>query len=85
MAAYAIFFIFIAIIGVGLYSIVFNDVVNEIITIMNTYISAGMVSTEFIGYWEFVIGLLIALPILCLLAITIWAMVRAIERRNRGV
>ena len=85
MAAYAIFFIFIAIVGVGLYSIVFNEAVNEIITLMNTYITAGMVSTEFIGYWEFAIGLLIALPILCLVAITIWAMVRAIERRNQGV
>jgi len=82
MAAYAIFFIFLSICGVGLYSIVFNSVVDEINTIMNTYISAGMLSTEFMGYWNFAIGVLVALPLLCLIAITIWAIVRAIEKRT---
>lgn len=82
MAAYAIIFIFLVLCGVGLYAITFNEPVDELITQMNVFISNGEVSTEFVGYWEFAIGLLIALPILCLIALSIWSYVRAIERRQ---
>lgn len=82
MAAFAIFFIFLVIIGVGLYSIVLNYVINEIITLMNPVISAGSMSTEWLGYWNFAIGLLVTFPILVLIALTVWAIVRAIERRS---
>lgn len=83
MAAFAIFFIFLVICGVGLYSIVFNYAVDAIITLTNPFISDGMFSKEWLGYWNFAIGLLVTLPLLALIALTIWAIVRAIERRNQ--
>jgi len=85
MAAYAIFFIFLVLCGVGLYAIVFNYAMNEVITIMNPFIAAGDLSKEWLGYWNFAIALLVSLPLLALIALTIWSMVRAIERRNEGV
>ena len=82
MAAFAIFFIILVIAGVGLYSIAFNVAVDEIITQTNPFITAGELSTEWAGYWNFAIGLLVALPFLAMIALTIWSMVRAISRRN---
>jgi hypothetical protein len=58
---------------------------NEVITIMNPFIAAGDLSKEWLGYWNFAIALLVSLPLLALIVLTIWAMVRAIERRNAGV
>jgi len=82
LAAYAIFFIILVICGVGLYSIAFNYAVDAIITETNEFISIGSFSTEWLGYWNFAIGLLVALPFLAMIALTIWSMVRAIARRN---
>jgi len=84
MAAYAIFFIFLVLCGVGLYAIVINYAMDEVITIMNPFISAGSFSKEWLGYWNFAIALLVSLPLHALIALTIWSMVRAIERRNEG-
>lgn len=52
---------------------------------MNPFISAGMLSKEWLGYWNFAIGLLVALPLLTLIALTAWAVVRAIERRDQVI
>jgi len=85
MAAYAIFFIFLVLCGVGLYAIVFNVAMDEIITLMNPFIAAGDFSKEWLGYWNFAIALLVSMPLLALIALTVWSIVRAIERRNEGV
>lgn len=82
MAAFAIFFIAFVIVTLGLIIVTVNVAINEMITVMNTFISDGSVSKQFVTYWNFAIGTWIALPILGLVALTIWAIVRAIERRQ---
>ncbi len=84
MAAFAIFVIVLVLCGVGLITIALNTGIDEVITVMNPFIAAGDVSKQFITYWNFVIGLLIAFPFLVLIALTAWAIVRAIERRQEG-
>lgn len=82
MAAYAIAFIIICIIGFSIVYIPSNVAFNEIIGVMNTFISAGEVSKQFMTWWNLSIGMWIILPVLFLLALALWAVVRAIERRQ---
>ncbi len=82
MAAYAIFFGIIIILIGGLFTIALTEVVNEFIPIVNPYITSGDVSTQYVTYWDFVIALLVALPILILVAVAAWSYVRAIERET---
>lgn len=84
MAAYTIiFFVLIISIG-GIMAISYSVPVNEIIDFINTAISNGDVSKTFVSFWSFSIGLLKASPILILLAAAIWAIVKAIQRRDGG-
>lgn len=85
MAAYAIYFILLCIIAFGIVYIPTNVAVNELITVMNDWIGAGDVSKQFITWWNLAIGAWIILPVLFLLALGLWAVVRAIERRNEQV
>lgn len=85
MVAYAIFFMVIIVCAVGLMSITLNVAINEVIKVLNPFISAGEVSSQFVTYWSFAIGLLVAFPFLVLIALTAWMVVRAIERRQEGI
>lgn len=82
MAAYAIAFILLCIAGFGLFYISFNVAINEMVSVMNYFIGEGDVSAQFVTYWNLVIGTWILLPVLFLLALGLWAVVRAIERRQ---
>ncbi|MDP2364515.1 MAG: hypothetical protein Q8M94_12200, partial [Ignavibacteria bacterium] len=72
MVAYAIFLMVIIVCAVGLMTIVLNVAVNEIIVVLNPFITSGDMSAQFVTYWSFAIGLLIALPFLVLIALTAW-------------
>jgi len=80
MAPYAIFFAIVMIVFGGVFIIALTEVVNTLIGVVNPYITAGDVSTQFVTYWNFALGLLEASPILLIFAISAWAYVRAIER-----
>lgn len=84
MAAWTIFIIVFVLCLVGIVTISLNVAVNEIINIVNPYITAGSVSDQFVTYWDFIIGLLRAFAVLSLIALTAWAVVRAIERRQES-
>lgn len=84
MAVYAIAFILLCIAGFGLFYILFNVAINEMISVMNYFIGEGEVSDQFVTYWNLVIGSWILLPVLFLLALGLWAVVRAIERRQES-
>jgi hypothetical protein len=71
-----------AIVAFGIVYIPSNVAVNELITVMNEWIGAGDMSKQFMTWWNLAIGAWIILPILFLLALGLWAVVRAIERRN---
>ena len=85
MAAYAIFFILLCIVGFAIVYIPSNVAINELITVMNDWIGAGDMSKQFMTFWNLSIGAWIILPILFLLALGLWVVVRAIERRNEQV
>ncbi len=80
MAAYAIFFAILMILLGGVFTIALNEVVNEFIVVINPYITTGELSDQYVTYWNFVIALLVALPILILFAVSAWSYVRAIAR-----
>ncbi len=82
MAAYAIFFAIIIILLGGIFTIALTEVVNEFIPVINPYITSGDVSTQYVTYWEFTIALLVAFPMLVLIAVSAWSYVRAIERET---
>lgn len=82
MAAGAILYGLIVILLGGLLTIAWTEAVNEIIPVINPYISAGDVTIQYVTYWNFVIALLQAMPILILIAVSIWSYVRAIERET---
>ncbi len=85
MASYAILFVIVMLLFGGLLTMSLSKPVNEFIGVVNPYIADGSVSTQFVTYWNFIIGLLIASPILLAVAVSAWGYVRAIERRNEEV
>lgn len=82
MAAYAIFFVMLVIVAIGITTITGNVAVDEFITAMNPFISSGEVSSQWVYYWNFALGLWIIFPILGMIILFIWAVVRAIERKQ---
>ena len=82
MAAFTSFFVLVMLLAIGLTIITFNVVYDPLIDVMNPFISAGSVSKQFVTYWNFVLGVWVATPIFAVISITLWAVVRAIERRQ---
>lgn len=82
MAAFAIFFGLVMILIGGLFTIALTEVVNEFIQVINPYITSGDLTVQYVTYWKFVIALLVALPILILIAVSAWSYVRGIEREG---
>ena len=82
MAAGAILYGLIVILLGGLLTIAWTEAVNEIIPTINPYITAGDVTIQYVTYWNFVIALLQAMPILILIAVSVWSYRRAIERET---
>ncbi len=84
MAAYTIFFVMIVIVAIGIVAITGNVAINEFVNTMNPFISGGEVSTQWVYYWNFALGMWIIFPIIGLFILAIWAIVRAIERKEQG-
>ena len=83
MAAYTNFFYLVMLFFTGFIVVTFNKAIDIFIDIMNPFIVAGSVSKQFVTYWNFNIGLWLAIPIFAVITLTIWAVVRAIERRQQ--
>ncbi len=84
MATYAIFFILFALVLFGVVYVCLNYGLNELLVIMNGFIAGGELSSQSITYWNFLLGLWKFLPLLFLFALSLWAIIRAIERRQEG-
>lgn len=84
MASYAIFFILFAFVSFGVVYVCLNYGLNELLVIMNGFIITGELSSQSITYWSLLFGLWKFLPLLFLFALIMWAVVRAIERRQEG-
>lgn len=84
MAAYAIFFILFMLVLFGVAYVCLNYGLNELLVIMNGFITTGDLSSQSITYWNLLFGLWMLLPLLFVFAIILWALVRAIERRQEG-
>ncbi len=84
MATYAIFFILFALVLFGVVYVCLNYGLNELLVIMNGFIARGELSSQGITYWNFLLGLWKFLQLLFLFALSLWAIIRAIERRQEG-
>jgi type II secretory pathway component PulF len=84
MAAYAIFFILFTLVLFGVVYVCLNYALNELLVIMNSFIVEGSLSTQFVTFWQFVFGAWKFLPLLFLFALIMWAVVRALERKQEG-
>ena len=82
MVAYGSFIVLLFLVVASVFTIIFAPMVNQIIEITNDGIEDGEYSTTFVTWFNLIAGLCKAIPIFCLLAITAWAIVRALERRG---
>lgn len=72
MSGFIIFFIPYAIIVFGLFYSFYTLIFNHLIEVINGYISAGSLSTTFLTYWSFALGLITILPFIFLLVLGVW-------------
>lgn len=84
MGAFGIFFVLLFVIGAGMLVIASNQIVNETVDVVNPEITSGAVSTKYAGYFNLSVGLVKAIPVFILIAVTGWGIVRALEHRDSG-
>ena len=82
MTSYTIFSIAYVLFLFGLIYAFFVMVINYLVVGMNPYIAAGSVSAQFITYWNLTLALVVALPLLFIITLAIWAYRRVNERRD---
>lgn len=84
MGAFGIFFVLLFVMGAGMLVIASNQIVNETIDVINPEITSGTMSTKYTTYFNLSVGLVKAIPVFILIAVTGWGIVRAIEQRDSG-
>lgn len=82
MTGYTIFSIPYALFIFGIIYAFLILIVNFFVEGMNPYITDGSVSAQFITYWNFNLALVVALPLLFIITLAIWAYRRVNERRD---
>lgn len=82
MVAYGSFIVLLFILMAGILTIVFAPMVNQTTDIVNDEISDGELSTTYVMWFNLIVGLCKAIPIFALIGVTVWAVVRALEKRS---
>lgn len=59
-----------------------TPIINEIIGVGNNMIESGQIGVQTAGAMEWNIALFSSIPVICLLGISVWAYIRAIEERG---
>lgn len=82
MVAYGTFIVLLFIVVVGFMTIVFSQMVNETIDVVNPTIEDGTLSTQYVVHFNLIVGLCKAIPIFAVIGVVAWGIVRALERRD---
>ena len=82
MVSYGIFVVLLFIFVAGIFTLIFAQMVNQTIDVVNKDIDNGKLSVKFTTWFDFIVGLCKAIPLFLLIGVTGWAIVRALDRRN---
>jgi len=83
MTSFGIFVVLLFIVAAGVMVIVISPMMNETIDVVNPNINDGTLSSKYATYFNLSVGLVKAIPIFILIAVTGWGIVRSLEKRSQ--
>lgn len=84
-SAFVIWFFALMFISTSAIWIFMSKFTNEFLLVVNGLISDGMMTTIFVQNFNFTVSVFMAIPLISLLSLVIWSVVKVIEEKQAGV
>lgn len=83
-AAWVIYFFGLMVIATSFIYIIISRFVNELILVVNPFITDGTMTTLFVQNFNFVVSIALSIPLISLLSLVIWGFVKINEEKRTG-